>query len=100
MTTEKFIKKAVIKLIILIIVCVGISTFLSAGSAILGNYVALGQMENNDALFILMEMYMNFFKPTLSVVLIMVSVYLVVGINIDIYKFIKIKKENISNEKN
>ena len=93
MSTEKFIKKLVIKIIVLVIVIAAVTTFLTAGGTIINNYIALGQMENNDGMFVLMEMYNNFLKPTLHVVVYAVTASVVIFTGLDIYKFIKSKKE-------
>ena len=92
----QFIKKLLIKIAILVILFTAVITFLNAGSAIINNYIALGQMENSDGMFILMEMYNNFIKPTLLVVTYSVALIVSVTIATDVYKFIKInrKKEN------
>lgn len=101
MTTNKFIKKIIIKVVVLIIVCMGVFTFLSASGTILQNYIALGQMENEDSFFIINEMYNTFLEPVLRF-----GVYAFIGfqgyciiedINIYISKN-KEKKENNSNE--
>ena len=64
----QFIKKLLIKIVILVILFTAVITFLNAGGVIINNYIALGQMENSDGMFILMEMYNNCIKPTLLVV--------------------------------
>ena len=92
----QFIKKLLIKIAILVILFAAVLTFLNAGSAIMNNYIALEQMGNSDEMFILMEMYNNFIKPTLLVVIYTVTTITCVTIGFDIYKFIKTnrKKEN------
>ena len=98
---NKLIKKIIIKILILIIVFTGTFTFLSASGTILQNYIALGQMENEDSLFIINEMYNTFLEPVLRL-----GAYAFIGfqgyriiedINIYILKN-KEKKENNSNE--
>lgn len=92
----QFIKTLLIKIAILVILFTAVITFLNAGGAIINNHIALGQMENSDGLFILMEMYNNFFKPTLLVVTYAVTAITCVTTGFDIYKFIKTyrKKKN------
>lgn len=92
----QFIKKLLIKIAILVILFTAVITFLNAGGAIINNHIALGQMENSDGMFVLMEMYNNFFKPTLLVVTYTVTAIICVTIGFDIFKFIKTyrKKEN------
>ena len=88
----QFIKKLLIKIAILVILFTAVITFLNAGSAIINNYIALGQMENSDGMFILMEMYNNFIKPTLLVVTYTVTAITSVTLGLDIYKFVKTNK--------
>ena len=92
----QFIKKLLIKIAILVILFTAVITFLNAGGVIINNHIALGQMENSDGMFILMEMYNNFFKPTLLVVTYTVTAITCVTIGFDIFKFVKTyrKKEN------
>ena len=92
----QFIKKLLIKIAILVIFFVAVITFLDAGSAIMNNHIALEQMGNSDGMFILMEMYNKFIKPTLLVVTYTVTTITCVTIVFDIYKFVKTnrKKEN------
>ena len=88
----QFIKKLLIKIAILVILFTAVITFLNAGSAIINNYIALGQMENSDGMFILMGMYNNFIKPTLLVVTYTVTAITSVTLGLDIYKFVKTNK--------
>ncbi len=91
--TTRFIKKIVIRLAILSVILVTCIAFLNAGGTILSNQIALGQMENNDSMFILMEMYNNAIRPAVNW-LVTISTIVTVGFTgYDIYKFIKTKKE-------
>lgn len=91
MTTEKFIKKLLIKIILIVIITTCITTFLGAFGTIIGNQIALGQMENDDTWFVIMEMYNNFLKPTLTVVLFAFITYIVGTLAYDSVKFFKSK---------
>jgi hypothetical protein len=94
MTKERLIKKIIIRVVIMIIICVFTTSLSSAVSAIVGNYVALDQMQNDDFAFIIKEMYNNFLKPFCSFAG-AVTVGYVVGISTyDVIKFIKNKKED------
>ena len=94
-----FIKKLLIKIAILVILFTAVITFLDVGSAIINNYIALGQMETSDRMFILMQMYTNFIKPTLLVITYSIAAITVVTIGFDIYKFIKTnRKKEITDE--
>lgn len=94
MTKEKLIKKLIIRAIIMIVVCAFTISLSSAVSAIVGNYIALDQMQNDDFAFIIKEMYYNFLKPFCSFVGV-ITVGTIVGISAyDVIKFIKKKKED------
>ena len=95
MPTQKFVRRLITRILILIFLSVFIFTFLAAASAITSNYIAAGQMENNDELFIIHEMYNKFFRPTLITAFVLIIIYNVIQISITIYKFIRSKKENI-----
>ena len=92
MTTEKFIKKTIIRIIVVVLVSVFMLSFLNAADAIISNHLALGQMENSDGMFILMEMYENAIQPIALGILIVIIAYNIGVIAYDTYKFIKTKR--------
>lgn len=88
MTTKRFIIKTVIKIIIYAIISTIVLSLLN--SPIISNNIALGQMQNDDALFILMETY-NKIRPFITIIYGLITA-LFVGVTIcDTYKFIKTK---------
>ena len=93
MTTERFVKKTIVRIAIVVIVSVFVLSFVNAADAIVSNHLALGQMENSDGMFILMEMYEKFLQPVLSSIVTVVIVFNFGAIAYDTYKFIKTKKE-------
>ena len=94
MTKEKLIKKLVVRAIVMIAICTFTISLSSAVSAIVDNYIALDQMQNDDFAFIVKEMYNNFLKPFCSFAG-AITVGTVVGISAyDVIKFIKNKKED------
>ena len=95
MPTQKFVRRLITRILILIFLSIFIFTFLTAASAITSNYIAAGQMENSDELFIIHEMYNKFFRPTLITAFVLIIIYNVIQISITIYKFIISKNENI-----
>ena len=92
MTTEKFVKKTIVKMIVIVLISVFAFSFMNASNAIISNYVALGQMENSDGMFIFMEMYKNAIQPTMLGIVAVVIGYNVGVIIYDTYKFIKTKR--------
>ena len=91
MTTEKFIKKIIIKAIILIILTTFIVSFTNSMDALVSNYIALGQMENDDVMFVVMETYNNAIRPTATFAYTAITLYIIATFGIDIVKFIKNK---------
>ena len=70
MTTERFVKKLLKHIVILVIssfVILGVSEALGT---IIGNYIALEQMTNSDTAFIMMETYNKVVKPLLNAIFI------------------------------
>ena len=98
MTTEKFVKKTIIRIIVVVLISVFVFSFLNAADTIISNHLALGQMENSDSMFILMEMYEKAVQPIMLGILTAVIGYNAGVIVYDTYKFIKTKingeKEN------
>lgn len=90
MSTKRFIVKTVAKVIIFAIISIIIMTFLE--SPVISNQIALGQMENSNELFILMEFY-NKVRPIISVTYSCIVILFIGTVGYDIYKFIKTKTE-------
>jgi hypothetical protein len=88
MTTKKFIVRTFVK----IIICAIISTIALSllTSPVITNEIALGQMENSNELYLLMETY-NKVRPFISVIYGFVTVMFAATIIGDTYKFIKTK---------
>lgn len=90
MSTKRFIVKTVAKVIIFAIISIIIMTFLE--SPVISNQIALGQMENSNELFILMEFY-NKVHPIISVTYSCIVILFIGTVGYDIYRFIKTKTE-------
>ena len=88
MNTKKFITKTAIKVIIYAIISTIVLTLLN--SPIISNNIALGQMQNDDSLFVLMETY-NRVKPFISVIYGLITAVFACTTISDTYKFIKTK---------
>lgn len=98
MSTKKFIIKNIIKIIIFAIISTIAITLLR--SPVISNEIALGQMENDNTLFMLMETY-NEVKPFITVIYSCIAGVFIGTIGYDTHKFIKTKtKEKIENENN
>ncbi len=88
MSTKRFIIKTTAKAIIFAIISIIVMTFLE--SPIISNQIALGQMENSNELFMLMETY-NKIRPIISVTYSCIVIWFIGTVGYDIYKFIKTK---------
>jgi hypothetical protein len=99
MTTEKFVKKTIVRIVAMILISVFAFSFMNASNAIISNYVALGQMENSDSMFIFMEIYNNAIRPGMVGILTAVIGCGVGAIIYDTYKFIKKRNGEKENEK-
>ena len=87
-------KKVMTKLVVAVILTVIICLISNGLMPLLGNDVALGQLEHDDAYFVAMNTWytINYWMTVATAV-----VWIVTGglITKDIYKYIKIKKENM-----
>lgn len=88
-----FIKTIITKILILIIIVSAVVCFMNASEAILNNYIALEQMEQSDVMFIIQQMYNNFLKPVLILVISLSTFLTCFQLVVDIYKFINLKKK-------
>lgn len=90
MSTKKFIFKTVSKLIIFAAISIIATTFFQ--SPVITNEIAMGQMENSNELFMLMDIYYKI-KPLGSVIYGCIVAWIVATTGYDTYKFIKTKIE-------
>ena len=88
MTTKKFIIKNIIKIFIFIVISTIIMTLIQ--SPIITNEIALGQMENSNEMFLIIETY-NKVRPLIEIVYGCIALLFVGKIIYDTYKFIKTK---------
>lgn len=96
MSTKRFIITTTIKIIAFAIISTIAMTLLQ--SPVISNNIALGQMGNSDAAFMLMETY-NKVRPFVEVIYSCITVLFIGTTAYDIYKFIKTKiKEKNENE--
>lgn len=95
MTVKKFITKTAVKTVIFAVISVIALSLLQ--SPVISNNIAMGQMENSDALYILWDTY-NKIQPIVSVIYSLIVLWFVGTVGYDVYKFIaqkiKEKKEN------
>ena len=88
MSAKKFIIKTVIK--VLVYAVISTIAFSLLTSPIITNELALGQMENSNELYMLMDTY-NKVKPYIGVTYGLITVFFTASITNDVYNFIKTK---------
>ncbi len=94
MTTSKFIKKLIIRTVIIAFILMLLSTLNYSLNAVIGNYTALEQMQNDDVAFIIKELYFNFVRPVCTCGITLASVCFIGFTIYDVIKFINNKKED------
>lgn len=90
----KFISKLIIRTLIVVFIICFLYTLSASLNTIVGNYIALDQMQNDDFAFIMKELYFNFARPMCTLGIALVSVYFAGFTTYDIIKFI-IKRKKI-----
>ena len=88
MTTKKFIIKTTIKILVYAIISTIALSLLT--NPIITNELALGQMENSNELYLLMETY-NRLRPFISIIYGLITAWFAGTTIYDTYKFIKTK---------
>ena len=97
MTTKKFIIKTTVKIFVLAVIST--IAFALVSSPVITNQIALGQMQNDDVAFVIMDNY-NRLLPIVSVAFGVITLGFIGGFAYDSYKFILQKtKEKKENEK-
>ena len=94
MTIKKFIIKTTIKILIYAIISTIALSLLT--NPIINNELALGQMENSNELYLLMETC-NKLRPFISIIYGLITAFFAETVIHDTYKFIKIKKNKGEN---
>ena len=94
MTIKKFIINTVVKILIYAIISTIALSLLT--NPIITNELALGQMENSNELYLLMDTY-NKVRPFISIIYGLITALFVGTTIFDTYKFIKIKKNKGEN---
>lgn len=94
MTTKKFIIKTTVKVLIYAILSTIALSLLT--NPIITNELAMGQMENSNELYLLMETY-DKVKSFTSIIYGLVTAFFVGTTVHDTYKFIKTKKDKGEN---
>lgn len=97
--TKQFVKKTIRRTLIFTFIMIIITAIAQSISPIISNELALTQMQNDDAMFVLMNTY-NQIKPIFNITYSCVILWFVYTLGRDTYKFVKTinntenKKEN------
>lgn len=98
MTIEKFIKKTLSRIVIIIILTILLTGIMAAGDAIVNNEIAMGQLENSNFNFMILETYHNVIRPVANGALVVVYIWNIGLIIINSIKFIYIKYKEKTHE--
>lgn len=91
---NKIIKKVATKFIIMLIICFLLGIMFTAFVPIMNNNMALTQMENSDALFLAQQAWIRI-QNVFYLMEIAIIAFYIGSMGIDIFKYVKNKKENI-----
>lgn len=91
MTTPRFVTQLVILLIISILIGVVFNAVSNTADTLISNYLAVGQLENDDTGFVFMELYRNLVKPVGSVLIVVIYCCIIITTITVTCKFIKTK---------
>lgn len=94
----KTIRKSLISFLILIFILIILEGFCSAANTLINNYLALGQLEQDDGMWVFMELYNNTLKPIVNILVVIVTVSTTIKILYNINKDIR-KLRGEKNEK-
>lgn len=92
----RFVKKMATRVIIFVFVMIVLSSIAYSFAPVISNEIALGQMENSNDAFVMMNMY-NTVQPISTLVYTIVIIWFTYTFVRDIYKFVK--SINTENEK-
>lgn len=93
MTNKHFIIKTLRKCIIFAVLMFVVVSLMQPSGVVISNSMALGQMQNSDEMYILMDTY-NKIRPIASAAFAGVIIWFTCTIACDIYTFVKTKLEN------
>lgn len=93
MTTKKFVIKIIRKCVVFALLMIVVAAIGQSVSPIVSNQVALGQMQNSDEMYVLMNTY-NKIRPIVSFAFAGIILLFTGTIARDIYKFVKTTIEN------
>lgn len=93
MSIKRFIIRTTLRVVVLVIVCLLVFSISNALNTIISNELALGQLENSNENYLLMEVYNGSIKPICAMLVTMLTFVIVCPLGMDIYKLSKNKGE-------
>lgn len=96
---KSLITKISIKIIFIVLFCLGVSICTSALAPVITNNIALGQLQNDDMAFAVMEVW-NQIQNYIAIGEITIITIVILTILYDVCKYLIGRKENIHYEKN
>lgn len=93
MSLKKLIFKSITKLAIVFVICLIGSLLINAFAPIISNNLAIGQLENSDTNWALMQAW-NSFQNVINLLGGAICLYCGYFIGVDIYNYFKTKGEN------
>ena len=95
-TTKYFVKRTITRIVVFTVLMIIVSAVLQSVSPVVSNQMALGQMQNSDEMFVLMETY-NKVRPITNAAKVGIILWFTCTIARDTYTFVKLTK--IENKK-
>ena len=96
MTTSKFVTKLVVLVVVALLLGIVVCGLSNTANTIISNYLAIEQLENDDAGFIFMNVYQNIVRPIGSIIVTAIYFCIIVVVAMNTYNFIKTRKKDVN----
>ncbi len=94
---KNLIIKSIVKIFIAIVLCIILSMAISSFAPHISNDVAIGQLENDDVGWTIMQTW-NYILQSAGLAKIGIGIICIISVGKDTIKYIKSRKENKENE--
>lgn len=100
LSRKQILTRIIFSTVAFILLAIIFSSMIVTFDTMLNNYLAIGQLENDDGSWILFQMYQNIGRPTMNILSIAISFSYLLYLSLNIFRFFKIKTKEIkTNEK-
>lgn len=89
MTTKKLILNLLIIVVITCIITIIINSTMNIGDTIISNNLSIQQLENDDGIFVIQNIYHSLIKPCVNVLIVVLHISIAAYIVKQVIKFIK-----------